>query len=147
VKCRQTNVDLIAAGLSSAVAPADYVIVYPFYCGATFERYYKAPATWTTLPPLEDYTLQRWDLFNAKMQTKDRIAPVIDRIVSTLQSGNRVWFVGNPLAERSSLDLGVQVTQVLSAHSQRSAVVVDPSTNCVNPFENLPVFVATGWKP
>jgi len=26
-------------------------------------------------------------------------------------------------------------------------VVVDPSTNCVNPFENLPVFVATGWKP
>ena len=101
VKCRQTNVDLIAAGLSSQVAPNDYVIVYPFYCGVTFERYYKATASWTTLPPLEDYTLQRWDLFKAKMQTKDPFAPVIDRIVSTLQSGNRVWFVGNPFAERS----------------------------------------------
>ena len=147
VKCRQTNVDLIAARISSEVAPNDYVIVYPFYCGTTFNRYYKGTAPWTTLPPLEDYTLQRFDLFNAKIQTKDPIAPAIDRIVSTLQSGNRVWFVGNPLVERSWFDWGVQVTQFLSAHSRLAAVVTDPSTNCVNPFENLPVFVATGWKP
>jgi hypothetical protein len=147
VKCRETNVDLIAARVSSEVAPNDYVIVYPFYCGVTFERYYKGAAPWTTLPPLEDYTLQRWDLFKAKMQTKDPFAPVVDRIASTLQSGNRVWFVGNPSAESSWFNWGIQVTQFLSAHCQRSAVVVDPSTNCVNPFENLPVFVATGWKP
>jgi len=147
VKCRQTNVDLITAGLSNEVAPNDYVIVHPFYVGVTFQRYYKAAASWTTLPPLEDYTLQRWDLFKAKMQTKEPIAPVIDRIVSTLQSGNRVWFVGNPSAESSWFNSGVQVTQFLSAHSKRAAVVVDPSTKCVNPFENLPVFVATGWKP
>ena len=147
VKCRQTNVDLIAASISSEVAPNDYVIVYPFYCGVTFKRYYKATASWTTIPPLEDYTLQRWDLFKAKMQTKDPIAPVIDRIASTLQSGNRVWFVGNPFAERSWFNGGVQVSQFLSAHSRGAAVVVNPSTNCVNPFENLPVFVATGWKP
>ncbi len=147
VKCRQTNVDLIAARISSEVAPNDYVIVYPFYCGTTFNRYYKGAASWTTLPPLEDYTLQRWDLFNAKIQTKNPLAPAIDRIVSTLQSGNRVWFVGNPLVERSWFDWGVQVTEFLSAHSRLAAVVIDPSTNCVNPFENLPVFVATGWKP
>ena len=147
VKCRMTNVDLVAAGLFTKVAPNDYVIVHPFYCGVTFQRYYKAAAPWTTVPPLEDYTLQRWDLLSAIMQTKDPIAPVIDRITSTLQSGNRVWFVGNPLTERSWLNCGVQVTQFLSAHSQRTAMVVDPSTTCVNPFENLPVFVATGWKP
>jgi len=147
VKCRQTNVDLIAARLSSEVGPNDYVIVYPFYCGVTFERYFKATESWTTLPPLEDYTLQRWDLFEAKMQTKYPIAPVFDRIVPTLQSGNRVWFVGNPFAERAWFDGGVQVTEFLSAHSQHFAVAVNPSTNCVNPFENLPVFVATGWKP
>ena len=139
--------DLIAARVSSEVAPNDYVIVYPFYCGVTFQRYYKAAASWTTLPPLEDYTLQRWDLFKAKLETKDPIAPVIDRIASTLQSGNRVWFVGNPFAERYWPNWGVQVTEFLSAHSRRAAGVVDPSTNCVNPFENLPVFVATGWKP
>ncbi len=147
VKCRQTNVDLIAARVSSEVAPNDYVIVYPFYCGTTFNRYYKGAASWTTLPPLEDYTLQRWDLFKAKIETKDPIAPVIDGIASTLQSGNRVWFVGNPSAERYWPNWGVQVTQFLSAHGRSFSVVMPPSTNCVNPFENLPVFVATGWKP
>jgi hypothetical protein len=167
VKCRQTNVDLIAADLSIAVRPNDYVIVHPWQRGVTFKRYYKAAAPWTTLPPLEDYTLQRYDLLKAKMQTKDPIAPVIDRITSTLQSGNRVWLVGNipfnqePLPEilpapnnpwgwfdvPYSFHWGVQVTQFLSAHCQRSAVVMAPSTNCVNPFENLPVVVVTGWKP
>jgi hypothetical protein len=167
VKCRQTNVDLIAATLSSEVTPNDYVIVHPFYCGVTFKRYYKAAALWTTLPPLEDYTLQRWDLFQAKMQTKDPIAPVIERITSTLQSGNRVWLVGNfpftqePLPEilpapndpsgrfegPYTLHWGVQVTQFLLAHCRRSAVAIAPSANCVNPFENLTVFMMTGWKP
>jgi hypothetical protein len=185
VKCRQTNVDLIAATLSSEVAPNDYVIVHPFYCGVTFKRYYKGAAPWTTLPPVEDYTLQRWDLLEAKMQTKDPIASVIDRIASTLQSGNRVWLVGNipfderPLQEilpppndpsggsegRYSLYWGVQVTQFLSAHCRQRAVVMAPSTmtafdysgplygaeqlrnNCVNQFENLPVFMMSEWKP
>jgi MFS family permease len=160
VKCRQTNVDLIAAGLSSEVAPNDYVIVHPWYCGVTFQRYYKATASWTTLPPLDDYTLQRYDLFKAKIQTKDPIAPVIDRITSTLQSGNRVWLVGNiPFTQQPapepkgwfagpySFYWGVQVSQFLSAHCQRSAVVIAPPTNCVNPVENLSVFVMTGWKP
>jgi hypothetical protein len=185
VKCRQTNVDLIAATLSSEVAPNDYVIVHPFYCGVTFQRYYKGAAPWTTLPPVEDYTLQRWDLLKEKIQTKDPIAPVIDRISSTLQSGNRVWLVGNmpftkePLQEnlpapnnpwggsegRYSFYWGAQVTQFLSAHCRQRAVVMAPSTmtafdysgplygaeqplnNCVNQFENLPVFMMSEWKP
>jgi hypothetical protein len=167
VKCRQTNVDLIAADLSAALRPNDYVIVHPWQRGVTFKRYYKAAAPWTTLPPLEDYAVHRYDLFKAKIQTKDPIAPVIDRITSTLQSGNRVWLVGNipfdqnPLPEilpapnnpwgwsdvPYSFHWGVQVTQFLSAHYQRSAVVTPPSTNCINPLEDLPVVVATGWKP
>jgi hypothetical protein len=167
VICRQTNVDFIAAQLSSEVAANDYVIVHPWYCGVAFQRYYKGAAPWTTLPPLEDHGVHRVDLLTAKMQTKDPIAPVIDRITSTLQSGNRVWLVGNipftqePLPEirpaphnpwgwidvHYSFYWGVQVTQFLSAHCQRSAVAIDPSTNCVNPLENLPVFVVAGWKP
>src|SRR5438132_3088763 len=91
VICRQTNVDFIAAQLSNEVAATDYVIVHPWHCGTTFKRYYKGAAPWTTLPPLEDHTVHRYDLLKAKMQTKDPIAPVIDRITSTLQSGNRVW--------------------------------------------------------
>jgi len=167
VECRQTNVDLVAARLSAEVAPNDYVIVHPWYCGVTFKRYYKGAAPWTTLPPLEDYALERYDLLKAKIQTKDPIAPVIDRITSTLQSGNRVWLVGNmqfteePLPEilpapnnpwgwfdeRYSFYWGVQVTQFVSAHSRRGAVVMAPSANCVNPFENLPVVAVAEWKP
>jgi hypothetical protein len=167
VKCRQTNVDLIAAGLSPEAAPNDYVIVHPWHCGATFKRYYKGAAPWATLPPLEDHAVHRYDLLKAKMQTKDPIAPVIDRITSTLQSGNRVWLVGNmPFTEEPLQEIlpapnnpwgwfdvpyssywGAQVTQFLSAHCGRSAVVIAPSTNCVNPSENLSVVVVTGWKP
>jgi hypothetical protein len=167
VKCRQTNVDLVAADLATEGAPNDYVIVHPWYCGVAFQRYYKAAAPWTTLPPLEDYTLQRYDLLKAKLQTNDPIAPVIDKITATLQSGNRVWLVGNiPFSEEPlpkirpapnnpwgwrdppySFHWGAQVTQFLSAHSQRSAVAIAPSTNCVNPNENLTVFLMTGWKP
>ncbi|PYI45065.1 MAG: hypothetical protein DMF11_13385, partial [Verrucomicrobia bacterium] len=155
LKCRQTNVDLIAARLSTEVAASDYVIVHPWYCGVPFERYYKAAAPWTTLPPLEDHGVHRFDLLKAKIQTKDPIAPVIDRITSTLQSGNRVWLVGEmPLSEEPlpkirpapnnpwgwsadyySFYWGVQVTQFLSTHCERSAVVVDPSKICVNPYE------------
>jgi hypothetical protein len=167
VICRQTNIDFIAAQLLTQVAPNDYVIVHPWHCGVTFQRYYKGAAPWTTLPPLEDHSVHRYDLLKAKMQTKDPIAPVIERIASTLQSGNRVLFVGNipfteePLPEIRpapdnpwgwhdplySLYWGTQVAQFLTAHCQRSAIAIAPSTNCVNPFENLPVFVVTGWKP
>ena len=165
VKCRQTNVDVIAARLATEVSPTDYVIVYPWYCGITFQRYYKAAAPWTTLPPLKDYTLERYDLVQAKMQTKDPIAPVIDRITSTVQSGNRVWLVGNlPFDERPLPEIlaaehlrrwsdegysfywGVQVTQFLLAHGWRNTLVMAPSTDCVNPEENLPV-VMTEWNP
>ena len=167
VECRQTNVDLIAARLSTQIAPNDYVIVHPWHCGTTFKRYYKGAAPWTTLPPLEDHTVHRYDLLKAKMQTKDPIAPVIDRITSTLQSGNRVWLVGIlPFTEEPvpeilpapnnpwgwfdppySFHWGVHVTQFLSAHCQRSGVVMPPSTNCINPFENLQLAAVAGWKP
>ena len=43
VICRQTNVDFIAAQLSTQVAPNDYVIVHPWYCGVTFNAITKAP--------------------------------------------------------------------------------------------------------
>jgi hypothetical protein len=167
VECRQTNMDLIAARLSREVAANDYVIVHPWHCGTSFKRYYKGDAPWTTLPPLEDHTVHRYDLLKVKMQTKDPIAPVIDRITSTLQSGHRVWLVGilpfsqEPLPEilpapnnpwgwfdpPYSLHWGVQVTQFLSAHSRRSDVAMPPSTNCVNPFENLQLVAVGGWKP
>jgi len=167
VECRQTNMDLIAARLSSEVTANDYVIVHPWHCGTTFKRYYKGAASWTTLPPLEDHTVHRYDLLKVKMQTRDPIAPIIDQITSTLQSGHRVWLVGIlPVAEEPLPEIhpapnnpwgwfdppysfywGAHVTQFLSAHGERAGVVMPPSTNCVNPFENLQLVAVAGWKP
>jgi hypothetical protein len=101
------------------------------------------------------------------METKDPVAPVIDRITSTLQSGNRVWLVGNfpftqePLSEilpapnnpwgwfdePYSFYWGLQVAQFLSAHGGRGAIVVAPSESGVNPLEDLKLAVVAGWKP
>ena len=37
--------------------------------------------------------------------------------------------------------------EIWPAHCCRAAVVIAPSTNCVNPFENLPVVAVAEWKP
>ncbi len=37
--------------------------------------------------------------------------------------------------------------EIWPAHCWRAAVVIAPSTNCVNPFENLPVVAVAEWKP
>src|SRR5208282_4876517 len=47
---RQTNIDWIAAELQQQAKPGDFIVVYPFYCGITFQRYYRGQVPWTTLP-------------------------------------------------------------------------------------------------
>jgi len=166
ISYRQTNIDLLAAQLGMEAGAGDLVIVHPFYCGTTFYRYYKGRAPWTTLPPLEDYRVQRYDLFKAKMQTEHAIQPVLDKVAATLQSGHRVWLVGwipldgspppemhsapnNPWgwdAEAYSDVWGAIGGYFMVTHARQIAVVVDPSGNRVNPLENLPLFVVTGWR-
>src|SRR6185295_17447396 len=58
---RQTNMDQVVAALGSP-SPADLVVVTPWYYGVSFNRYYRGPAPWSTLPPLEDKSLHRPDL-------------------------------------------------------------------------------------
>jgi hypothetical protein len=165
MKDRQTNVDLLAARLTAETGPNDLIIVHPFYCGSTFHRYYRGGTPWTTLPPLEDCSLQRYDLFKAKMQMENPIQPVLDRVAATLQAGNRVWLVGriplnappppdirpapnNPwgwLDEPYSQVWGAEAGYFISTHATQGAVVVNPSTNRVNRFENLPLVVVSGW--
>jgi hypothetical protein len=167
IECRQTNVDLIAARLAKEAAPDDYIIVNPWYCGVTFQRYYQGRTPWTTLPPLDDHGLHRYDLLKIKMQMENPIQPVLDKVASTLQSGNRVWIVGrgirlygspppnlrpapnNPwgwLDEPYSRIWGVQVGHLITTHAGQGAVVMRPSTNGVNSLENLPVVLITGWR-
>ncbi len=65
---RFTNVDLVAQRLTKEAGPDDFIIVTPWYCGITFDRYYKGPASWDTLPPLKDHSIHRYDLVREKMR-------------------------------------------------------------------------------
>jgi hypothetical protein len=162
---RQTNIDLLAARLTKEAAPDDFIIVYPFYCGSTFYRYYLGKTPWTTVPPLEDYRLQRYDLIKAKMQMENPTQPVLDKVAATLQSGNRVWLVGwIPLDGKPPPDVrpapnnpwgwheakytyiwGAQVAYFIVTCASQGTVVVAPSANGFNPDENLPLQVVSGW--
>jgi hypothetical protein len=165
VKCRQTNVDLIAARLAKEATTGDYVIVDPWYCGVSFDRYYKGAAPWTTLPPLEDHTLHRYDLVKIEMQRENPIQPVLDKVAVTLQSGNRVWLVGwmalnskrppdwhpapnNPwgwLDDVYSQIWSAQASYFITTHASQGKVIIGISQNC-NPFENLSLILVTGWR-
>ena len=91
---RFTNVDIVAQRLTKETGPDDFIIVNPWYCGITFDRYYKGTASWNTLPPLKDHSTHRYDLVREQMQKKSAIQPVLDQMAVTLQAGHRVWVVG-----------------------------------------------------
>ena len=165
---RFTNVDLVAQRLSSEAGPEDFIIVSPWYCGITFDRYYKGPASWNTLPPLQDHSIHRFDLVRKQIQKDGVIQPVFGQIVATLQSGHRVWVVGTmdipnagapmpadlppaPL-NYSGTDLHYtqnwtsQVAQFLSNHSGRFYQEYYTTNQNVNFVENMKLRVAEGWR-
>lgn len=168
VKIRQTNVDIVSAKVAAAVGKGDLILVRPWYCGTTFNRYFHLDTAWATLPPLEDQSLQRLDLFVDAMKREDPIAPVIDKIAETLKSGNRVWLVGGlPFLQEGqsppvispapdskwgwdhdaySAIWELQAAHFIQANALRAEQVEVPIDLAVNPFENLPLVVVEGWR-
>jgi hypothetical protein len=165
MRYRQTNVDLIASRLNQDVSPHDYVVVHPWYCGISFARYYAGPAPWTTLPPLEDCGTHRYDLLKAQMQRDRPIRPVLEALEATLRGGHRVWIVGpleaypGPAPEVNPAPhnpwgwwdvpyvaaWGTQTHHFLLRHATRAAVLPAFTRDPVNPVEDLPVAVVSGW--
>jgi hypothetical protein len=94
---RQTNMDLIAARLNQAVGPNDLVVMAPWHYGISFQRYYRGPARWITVPLIEFHRFHRFDLIKPYMMLPDQDEPirsVLEQIDETLKSGHRVWMVG-----------------------------------------------------
>jgi hypothetical protein len=165
---RFTNVDLVAQRLTKETGPGDFIIVSPWYCGITFDRYYKGPASWNTLPPLKDHSTHRYDLIREQMETRGAIQPVLEQIAATLQAGHQVWVVGTmdipkagapmpadlpppPLNySRSELrytqNWTSQVAQFLSDHSRQFHQEYYTTNQNVNSAENLKLRVAEGWQ-
>lgn len=167
---RFTNVDAWAGELKTYAAPEDYIVVVPWFCGITFDHYFKGAAEWTTLPPLADHASHRYDLVRDQIQNTNAIQPVLERIVTTLAHGHRVWVLAG-LGFMDIPDAGTpappglppaplknsgwseapytlvwcsQVGHLLGDHALQFARVKNPTAG-MQIIENTELFVASGW--
>ena len=165
---RQTNIDLIAARLREQAKPNDLILVYPWFCGVTFNHYYTGATPWTTLPALADLRVHRYDLLKERLAATAPIKPVLDQIARTLASGNRLWIVGELPAPESgetappdlppapetqygwadmpySYVWGRQTEHFIAAHGGRTEVVPIGSGDGVSIYEKSSLAVVKGW--
>jgi hypothetical protein len=168
VNWRLTNIDLLCQRLATEAAPEDLVVVSPWYCGITFERYFKGPAHWETAPPLSDHSLARYDLVHAQMQKPRVMQPLIEQAEAVLRAGHRVWLVGMmaipepgaplpadlpppPLphsgwSDRPYTETWVlQANQFLSNHSREFKMVYETPLGNLNFMENVQLYRVEGW--
>lgn len=166
---RFTNIDLIAQRLARDAGPDDYAIVTPWYCGITFDRYFKGTTPWTTLPPLKDHTIHRYDLVREQMERGGALQPVLAQMAATLQAGHRVWVIGvtdipktnaPPAGEPGPPPLkysgwsdrpynsswAAEASQFLVLHSRQFGVVYWSTNLNGKPSENLKLAMAEGWR-
>jgi hypothetical protein len=169
LRLRMTNADLVARRLASTASPDDLVLVSPWYYGVSFNRYYRGPASWTTLPDLPEHDVHRYDLLKARLAAPHPIDDVLALVQRTLRAGHRVWLVGQvhlpppgqappvlppapaspagwhdfPYVESWAMQLGA----MLRAHAGALARVPVPSPDPVSPLEDMTLAVAAGWRP
>ncbi len=166
---RFTNIDLVARRAATEAGPDDFIVVTPWYCGITFDRYFKGSTPWNTLPPLTDHSTHRYDLVRKEMETRDAIQPVLAQMAATLQAGHRVWVVGRinipapgkppppdlpppPLKYSNWSDKPynrnwtAQAVGFLSNHSRQFQRVYYSTNENVNFTENLQLQMAEGWQ-
>ena len=165
---RFTNIDLVAQRVAAEAGPDDFIVVTPWYCGISFDRYFKGPTPWNTLPPLADHSKHRYDLVREKMETRGALQPVVAQMASTLQAGHRVWVVGvldipkpddPPVTEPGPPPLkysgwsdrpynstwATEAALFLAQHSRKFSVVYYTTNQNIAP-ENLKLGRAEGWR-
>ena len=143
----------------------------PWFCGITFGHYLENRVAWDTLPPLADHATHRFDLVKAQLQNTNAILPVLQKISTVLQSGNRVWIlslkgwmdvpepgttVAATLPPAPSPRWGwsevpyttvwvSQVAHLIGEQSTQFARVQNPAV--AGPFiEDTELFLAAGWR-
>lgn len=163
-----TNVNRLAARLAASSSPQDFIVVTPWFCGISFERYFPGRAKWETLPPLADHSLHRYDLVLDAMKDTNSLAPVFEKISATLRSGHCVWVVGLlNLPPTNAMEPPVLPPPPLKGYgwsdtpytgswaartgfflSRHSEIFEELQTGDagVNFQENLHLFMAKGWR-
>ncbi len=165
---RRTDVDAVAAHLERTASPGDVIVVFPFYSGVSFQRYYRGPVPWVTIPPLDDLRIHRYDLLKEAMIRSAAMDPVLDRMAESLRAGHRVWLVGglpalqgaqppaplppapNPATGWQNgpylLAWGQQANYFLASHARRSDRVPIPGEASASSYERVSLFVVSGWR-
>ena len=108
---RQTNIDIVASIVARSAAKDDLILVNPWFYAVSFQRYYRGEAHFTTLPPIGDYRIHRYDLVKAKMASANPIDTVLSETSRTLSAGHNVWIIG----QISSLPEGVEPLSITPA--------------------------------
>ncbi len=171
---RFTNVDELARQLNGRAAAQDFVLVTPWFCGISFERYCPSNLIWQTIPPMADHSVHRYDQVFEKMKTPAALEPLFQKITATLQSGHRVWVISSttnhewaipkdsPLSPPAlpppplpgtgwstwpySVNWAAQTAWFLEHNSVEFADTAAVATTNVNRYEALSLFMASGWK-
>jgi len=168
VQVRQTNFDLAIQELEKFSSAEDFILVEPWSYGVSFTRYYRGSANWMTLPAIADYRVHRYDLVKAKMESSNPIDDILHNVVKTLQSGNRVWVVGDILFPKPEAPVPSpppppnsrwgwrdwpyieawtsQVNEFLLTHSLDARYVRIRVDDPVSGFEKIQLLVVQGWR-
>jgi hypothetical protein len=165
---RKTNIDLLAAKLETLADKDVLIVVSPFFYGISFARYYEVSTAWMTLPEITDQSAQRFDMFKIKTLQNEPIKNVVQKIISTLQNGHRVWLVGGlnflrpgevpavlPPAPHSPY--GWSAVSYMITWSQEAAFAIQtygrtieeisiPGVDQVSEFENVSLFVVNSKR-
>ncbi|MGI8889285.1 MAG: hypothetical protein ACR2G0_00675 [Chthoniobacterales bacterium] len=92
---RISNYDLVARLISKQAQPADSIVIYPFADGVTFNRYFRGPLTWETIPPVADHSLHNWDQVLGQIEAANPMDPIVNQIKRTFAAGGRIWLVAS----------------------------------------------------
>jgi hypothetical protein len=163
---RWTNVDVVASKIGESAAAGDVIVLAPFWLAITFQRYYKGPAKFVTIPPLEDVHIARYDLVKAAMGRPGAVDPALETMAKALQSGHRVWWVaGIPLGPHnppplppaplpgSGWNIGPylhgwarQAANFLESHCLQADQVDVRASGLVTDYENVVLMTVSGWR-
>ena len=165
---RQTNIDIVADKIVNDAKPNDLIVLAPWQYAISFQRYYHGATPQMTLPSIVDLRVHRYDLFREKMRSEHPIDDVLEKVRQTLSSGNRVWIVGGiklppigheprALPPAPSSNAGwdnvaysdawmEQLGAFVRTHSERGQNIPVQSDRPINPFEDVPLIVISGWQ-
>jgi hypothetical protein len=168
LRMRMTNADLVARRLAQEASSGDLVLVSPWHFGISFDRYYRGPASWMTLPQVADHHMHRYDLLKERLAASRPIDDVLERARQALAGGHRVWLVGElrvpppgrpppvvPPAPSTpwgwdDLPYGIswelQLGALLRDHAASLRAVPVVSADPISPLENMRLAVADGWR-